>query len=253
MENDLQKASLWKRISAAIFDGMLTALVAVGIAFLLSLVFDYDGQNEKLNAAYNRYETEYGVTFNITSEQYEAMTEEETANYDAAYEALIADEEAISTYNMVINLILLMTSVGILMGIVVMEFVVPLFFKNGQTLGKKIFGLCLMRTDGVKVNNMQLFARTVLGKFAIETMIPAYILILLYMGAADMFSLLLLASILIAQLIILAVTRNNSLIHDLLAGTVVVDYASQKIFTSTEDLIAYQKRVAAERAARQTY
>ena len=127
------------------------------------------------------------------------------------------------------------------------------FFKNGQTLCKKIFGLCLMRTDGVKVNNMQLFARTVLGKFAIETMIPAYILILLYMGAADMFSLLLLASILIAQLIILAVTRNNSLIHDLLAGTVVVDYASQKIFTSTEDLIAYQKRVAAERAARQTY
>ena len=89
MENDLQKASLWKRISAAIFDGMLTALVAVGIAFLLSLVFDYDGQNEKLNAAYNRYETEYGVTFNITSEQYEAMTEEETANYDAAYEALM--------------------------------------------------------------------------------------------------------------------------------------------------------------------
>ena len=48
-------------------------------------------------------------------------------------------------------------------------------------------------------------------------------------------------------------TRNHSLLHDLMAGTVVVDYASQKIFQSTEDLIAYQKKIAAERAARQDY
>lgn len=253
MENDLQKASIWKRISAAIFDGMLIALVAVGVAFLLSLVFDFDGQYEKMNAAYEKYETQYGTTFQITAEQYEAMTEEEVANYNAAYEALVSDEEAMQAYNMVINLMLLMTSLGILAGIVVMEFVIPLLFKNGQTLGKKIFGLCLMRTDGVKVNNMQLFARTILGKFAIETMIPVYILILLFMNAADIFSLLLLASVVIAQVVIVAVTRNNSLIHDLLAGTVVVDYASQKIFTSTQDLIEYQKRVAAERAARQKY
>ena len=253
MENDLQKASIWKRISAAIFDGMLIALVAVGVAFLLSLAFDFDGQYEKLNAAYAKYEAQYDTTFQVTAEQYEAMTEEELANYNAAYEALVSDEEAIQAYNMVINLMLLMTSVGILAGIVVMEFVIPLVFKNGQTLGKKIFGLCLMRTDGVRMNNMQLFARTVLGKFAIETMIPVYILILLYMNAADIFSLLLLASVVIAQVVIVTVTRNNSLIHDLLAGTVVVDYASQKIFTSTQDLIEYQKRVAAERAARQKY
>lgn len=253
MEHDLQKASLWKRISAGIFDGMLTAMIAVGIAFLLSLVFDYDGHNTQMNEAYNKYETQYGVTFAISAEQYAAMTEEERANYDAAYEALIADEEAMQTYSLVVNLMLLMTSVGILLGIVVMEFIVPLCFGNGQSLGKKIFGLCLMRTDGVKLNTMQLFVRTVLGKFTIETMIPVYILLLVFFGAADMFNLLLLAAIAIAQVIIIAVTRNNALIHDLLAGTVVVDYASQRIFTSTQELIEYQKRVAAERAARETY
>lgn len=253
MEHDLQKASLWKRISAGIFDGMLTAMLAVGIAFLLSLVFNYDGHNAQMNAAYNKYETQYGVTFDISAEQYTAMTEEERASYDAAYEALIADEEAMQTYSLVVNLMLMMTSVGILLGIVLMEFVVPLCFGNGQTLGKKIFGLCLMRTDSVKLNTMQLFTRTVLGKFAIETMIPVYILLLVFFGSADLFSLLLLAAIAIAQVIIIAVTRNNSLLHDLLAGTVVVDYASQRIFTSTQDLIEYQKRVAAERAAREKY
>lgn len=48
-------------------------------------------------------------------------------------------------------------------------------------------------------------------------------------------------------------TRTNSALHDLLAGTVVVDIGSQMVFRTTEDLIAYQKKVAAERAARQTY
>lgn len=253
MEQDLQKGSLWKRIAAAIFDGMLTAMIAVGIAFLLSLALDYDGHNARMNAAYEKYETQYGVTFEITAEQYAAMTEEEQVNFQSAYDALVADEEAMYEYNMVINLMLLMTSVGILMGIVVMEFVVPLCFGNGQTLGKKIFGLCLMRTDGVKLNTLQLFTRTVLGKFAIETMIPVYILLLLFMGAADIFNLLLLVAIVLAQVIIVVVTRNNSLLHDLLAGTVVVDYASQRIFTSTQDLIEHQKRVAAERAAREKY
>ena len=76
MEQDLQKGSLWKRIAAAIFDGMLTAMIAVGIAFLLSLALDYDGHNARMNAAYEKYETQYGVTFEITAEQYAAMTGE---------------------------------------------------------------------------------------------------------------------------------------------------------------------------------
>ena len=45
----------------------------------------------------------------------------------------------------------------------------------------------------------------------------------------------------------------SCLLHDLMTGTVVADYGSQKIFKSTEDLIAYQKMLAADRARRQTY
>ena len=55
------------------------------------------------------------------------------------------------------------------------------------------------------------------------------------------------------NLILLVANKNHAMIHDLLAGTVVVDYASQRIFRSTDELIEYQKKIAAERAARQTY
>ena len=39
----LQKANLGKRIIAAIFDGILVSILAVGVAALLSLAFGYNG------------------------------------------------------------------------------------------------------------------------------------------------------------------------------------------------------------------
>lgn len=249
---DLQKASSWKRIAAWILDIILLCVLAVGAAYLLSGVLGYDAYDQKLQAAYDRYEKQYGVTFHIDQTDYEAMTDAERANFDAAYDALNADTEAIHAYNMIVNLSLLLTTLGILLAMLVLEFAVPLMLKNGQTIGKKCFSLGVVRTDGVKMNTLQLFTRTFLGKYTIETMIPVYIVQMLFWGSMDATGFLLLA-LLIAQVICIAVTRTNSAIHDLLAGTVVVDIASQKVFESTQDLIDYTKRIHAERAQRQDY
>lgn len=253
MGYDIQKAGMWKRIAAWMLDAILLSVLAVGFAYLLSTMLGYDVYGNTLDAAYARYETEYGVVFDITQEAYQAMTDAERLNYDAAYGALIADQDAMYAYNMMINLTLIVTTGGILLGIMLWEFMIPMWLGNGQTLGKKAFGLGLIREDGVKLNNMQLFARTLLGKFTIETMIPVYILLMLFWGTIDLTGTLILAALLLGQAVCVGMTRNNSAIHDLLAGTVVVDLSSQTIFHSREDLIEYQKRVAAERAARQIY
>ncbi len=253
MEQELQKASLWKRIAAGIFDLILIAVLATGFGWLLSTVLNYDGYNDTLEAAYARYESQYGVTFQITQEEYLALEDSQKQNYDAAYEALTADQEAMHAYSMAVNLMLVITTASILLAILCMCFVVPLILGNGQTVGKKIFALCLMRTDGVKVNNLQLFARVILGQFAVETMIPVYVAFMVFWGTVDIFGLLLVAVLLIAQCVCMATTKTNSLLHDLMAGTVVVDFGSQRIFRTTEDLIAHKKQVAADRAARQPY
>ena len=253
MSNELQKAGMWKRIAAWMFDGILLSVLVVGIGVLLSWLLGYDGYSASLEAGYARYEAEYGVVFEITQEQYQAMTEPEQKNYDAAYDALIADRQVLYDYNMVINLSLVITTLAILLGLLIWEFFIPLWLGHGQTLGKRIFGLCLVRNDGVKMNTMQLFARTILGKFTIETMIPVYILLMLYFGTMDVTGTMILFALLLAQIICLAATKSNSAIHDLVAGTVVVDKESQTIFRTTEDLIAWQKKVAAERAARAPY
>ena len=253
MVYDLQKAGLWKRIAAWMFDGILTTILAVGFGVLLSMLLGYDAYSQTLDDAYARYETEYGIVFDISQEEYAAMTQEQAASYNAAYDALIGDMEAMHAYNMVISLMLVITSIGILLAVLLWEFMIPLWLGNGQTLGKKIFSLCLVRSDGVKLNGLQLFARTVLGKYAVETMIPVFILMMLFWGTVGLGGTLALFALALAQLLCVALSRTNSAIHDFLAGTVVVDITSQMIFRTTEDLIAYKKRIAAEQAARQVY
>ena len=253
MVYDLQKAGLWKRIAAWMFDSILVGILAVGFALLLSLILGYDGYSQSVEAAYAKYEQEYGVVFDVTQEEYLAMSEEAQQSYDTAYEALIADPDLLYNYNMTMNLTMIITSVGILLAVLLWEFVIPLWLGNGQTVGKKIFSLCLVRNDGVKVNTMQLFTRSILGKYTVEIMVPVCIVLMLYWGITGLPGTLCLLVLGAAQMLCLIISRNNCAIHDLLAGTAVVDITSQMIFRNTEELIAFKQRVAADQAARQPY
>jgi uncharacterized RDD family membrane protein YckC len=253
MTTDLQKASLSKRIAAGILDTMLLCVLAVGFMSILFNLLNYSDHREDLNRSYEYYETQYGVSFDLTQEDFDAMTEAEKEKLDAAYQALINDDDAMYTYNLLINLTLLITTFGILLATIVLEFVVPLWLKNGQTVGKKVFSLGVMRIDGVQITPVQLFVRTILGKFTVETMIPVYIIIMMFFNSVGIFGTGVLLILLVGQAVSMIVTRTNSMLHDLIGGTVAVDIASQKIFRNTDDLIDYQKKIAAERAARQDY
>ena len=253
MLTDLQKASFGKRIIAAIFDGILLSVLAVGLAALLSLAFGTDNYVSNLSDLSSKYESDYGVEFQITAEDYNALTEAEKENWHAADKAFGEDPKAQYSYNMLINLTILIVTFSILPAVLVIEFAVPLIFGNGQTLGKKIFGIAIMNTEGVKVNNIQLFARAVLGKFAIEIMIPLSIIFMICFNMIGISGIIILFAILVLEIICLCVTRTNSPIHDLLANTVAVDMASQRIFESREELIEYTKARHAEAAAKATY
>lgn len=250
---DLQKASVMKRMAAWLLDTILVCVLAVGFMVLLSLILRYDHHYDTLQNHYDRYEQQYSVELEITQEEYDAMTQPQRENYDAAYAALIADETVVSTYNMVLSLSLVIATASILLAVMTMEFIVPLFLKNGRTVGKLAFSLGVMRVDGVKASPMQLFIRSLLGKYTIETMIPVYILLMFFWNAMDITGTIVLFGLALLELVCVIVNPNNALIHDLMAGTVVVDISSQKIFNSTDELIEYTKRIAAERAKKQDY
>jgi uncharacterized RDD family membrane protein YckC len=244
---DLQKASMWKRISAFLFDAILLVIAAAGAAFLLSAVLGYDKHNTALEEAYAKYEAEYGVIFDVSQEEYMQLSAEKQAAWNEAYQALIKDNNAMYSYNMVINLTLVISSLAILFAYLALEFFIPVKFGNGQTLGKKIFGVAVMRTDGVKVTAPLLFIRTILGKFTIETMIPVLICVMIFFNMIGIVGILILGLILLLQIILMITTHTNSCIHDLLAKTVAVDMQSQLIFETEEEMIAYKNKVYAEK------
>lgn len=253
MVTDLQKASFGKRIIAAIFDGILLSILAVGLAAVLALATGYNGYIEEISNISTKYEKKYNVEFQISEEEYNNLTETEQETWQTANKEFGEDQDAQKCYGMIINLSMLILSISVLLSVIVIEFIVPIMFGNGQTLGKKIFGIGVMHVDGIKISNVQLFARSVLGKFAIELMIPLSIVLMVLLNSIGIVSIGILFVILVIEVISLISTRTNALIHDLLAGTVTVDITSQRIFENSEQLLEYKKKIEAERAARADY
>lgn len=250
---DLQKASLLKRISAAVLDLILLCIMAVGVASVMSGLLDYDSNYETLDACYEKYGQQFGISMDITEAEYNAMSEADQQRYLDAVAAMNADEEALTAYNMLIYLSLIIMSVAVFLAYLVLEFAVPMLFGNGQTVGKKVFSIAVMKTSGVKLNNVSLFVRTILGKFTIETMVPLLLIMMMFWGSIGIVGPVVILGILIIEIVLMITSHTNSTIHDTLAQTVAVDLHSQLIFGSESELMDYKKRAHEEMVRKQTY
>lgn len=251
---DLQKANVWKRISAYLFDAILLCILAVGFAALLSFALGYDGHQNTLNEKYVQIGEEYGVDFHMSATEFEALDDAGKEQYQNAVKKLYGDSEFMYAYSMIINLTFIILIFGVLFAFLIIEFAVPMFFKNGQTLGKKIFGIAVMRVDGVKISGPILFTRAILGKYTIETMLPIIFVLLVVFGSSfGLAALVALAAIFLTNIVMLIVTKNNYAIHDMISNTVTVDFASQMIFESPEALLEYKKKIHAEEVENKKY
>lgn len=253
MGYDIQKAGILRRFSAGLLDGILLLVFICGIAWGTGEIVDLQGASAAVSVFYDEYAEKYDVDFSLSESEMATWPSEDQARYEAAIEAMNNDEEAVYALMEFMSLCLMVISVSVLAGHLLLEFLVPLLFKNGQTVGKKIFGIALMRKDGVMVNPFVMFVRSILGKCTIEIMVPIAILFALFMGIGGMIGLILLFALIVAQIVLLFFHPNNAIIHDLLACTVEVDLSSQLIFSSTEAMLDYQKQRAAEKAERADY
>lgn len=240
---DLQKANIWKRISAWMLDAVVLGLAAVLAALALSALTGYDGLNADYASKIQDLDENWGISHSVTKDEFEALAPEARTLYLSVA----------ASYRRLMSCVVLITSLSLLAAHLLLEFAVPLALGDGRTLGKKIFGIALMRTDGVRVGAVCLFVRTVLGKYAIETMVPAIMLLMIFGGMIGIAGPLVVLGLGALQVALLLATRRNQLVHDLLADTVAVDFASQRIFETEDDALEFKKAAAAEAAARQTY
>ncbi len=253
MSETIQRASLLKRAAAYLLDLILLSILVVGIASLLSLALHYDATMDRLNGYYDQYAAEYGIDFNIGTAEYEALSAQEQKVYEDAISAMNTDEGAVASYNKVFNTTVLIATVSVLASYLLLEFLIPLLLKNGQTVGKKIFSLGLCRENCVRVTTMQLFVRTILGKCTVGTMIPVMVFISVIFGSPSIVSLIVLFAIALSQALMVSFDTNHRTIQDRMAGTVLVDLPSQMVFDSEEHLLEYIKERHKEQVNEQPY
>ena len=84
-------------------------------------------------------------------------------------------------------------------------------------------------------------------------MVPLLILIGIGFSLVDITGVIVMAIIVITNIAMIIATRTNSPIHDMLANTVAVDMASQLIFNTPEEVLAYKQRVHAEMVDKSEY
>ena len=255
---DLQKGSLLKRASAFLLDGILLVILVTGFAFAFSAIFHYNYYSDIYDEGLDRYSEQFGIDLlNIPEES--ALTEEQKAAYEAALNAMNSDLEMIKAFNTMISIIIMEISLAIILAFMVLEFILPLILKNGQTIGKKIFGLGVMRTNGVRIRGVSLFIRTFLGKCIIETMLPVLMFMMMIfsywniMASVGIFGPVVIIVLLIAQVLLVFWTKKHTMIHDLLSDCVVVDLGSQMIFDSEQARVEYITKKDAEEATRSPY
>ena len=236
---DLQKASLLKRFSAFLLDMILLCTIAVGFALLVSVIVDFDGYAQKMRDA-EQVCIDAGIdTKTITREQYDELSAELKKLYNDYDQSIMV----------CFSLIVTEVSIGLFMAFMLCEFVVPLLLKNGRTVGKKVFNIGVMQINGIRVRAVSVFVRGMLGKYAIETMVPLLLLTFFFIITHELFLLIVFVAIVILQVVLFFATKTYSFIHDVLSSTVVVDLATQMIFETPDDLVAYKEQVHQQQVA----
>lgn len=269
---DVQKASVTKRFAAFLLDIILIACLAVGFMALVAVICKYDTHyktyttivTDTQKQVIEEYKTSHGVDLGISKEDYDKLTAQEQEKFNiAAKEAgeelnkrLMQNETYVKESMLVLSFTLMMTTIGIFLSVFVLEFVFPLIFKNGQTIGKKVFSIAVMHTNGVRVRPFSMFVRAILGMYVFEIMVPVLVGIMMFFNILNIIiGTCVLVAILILQIAVFISTRNTtkSFLHDLMARTVVVDLSSQMIFDSEEERLEFVKAEQRELEERNAY
>ena len=276
---EIRKATVFKRIAAFIFDALIFVILWSGVFILsesLSVGFKEASQlyTEKCLEHNLSHEvetsdgvkgtqvwvveeflkSEYAPTECLIPEDAETNNLEISDSCMQAYEnfmkknneAFGKDEVAVKAYSDVLLYRLSFFSIATLTSSLILNFALPLIFKNGQTVGKKILHIAVLSNNGIRIKNWQVFARAILGGFAIELM-P----IMLYLAAPGAFSYALTLAVVVAivNLFLFMLTKNRTMIHDFIAGSIVINLDTTVVIDSLDER---KQRIEEERLARES-
>ena len=113
--------------------------------------------------------------------------------------------------------------------------IIPLCFKDGQTLGKCIMHLCLVNKHGYKVEKWRLIPRALL-----PTIFAVIILALLGISLSTVF---VMGVFILVSFLLSIFTHEHKSLYDLVSGALVVDQRNSNIYKDEAEMIEHEKEL----------
>ena len=223
------KANLGNRFAAFIMDVILYLVLFTGVLYLCGVISSLNEYQDILNAEYIKIG--YKV-FDEVKQEY-VFINENNANFDAVYNLYI-NSEIIKEYKPKVDMIVMnIPLISIVITSLILELIVPLFLKNGQTVGMKCFKVALLSKTNIAISLNQLFVRFIFGKVVLMKAIPYLCLFFAFFNpAGGLFGLVMLIAIYIGNLVLIFASKNKTNISDMLVSVFQVDY-TQTVFYKT--------------------
>lgn len=125
--------------------------------------------------------------------------------------------------------------IAIFVTFMIFYFLIPLCFKNGETIGKKVMHTCLVNKLGYQYSRLQLIPRFLFPTFLIIAVI--------FITGFSIWSLLITSVAFLASYIFAIFSKNNRAFHDIFAGTLVVDARESTWFKNAEEEEKTQREI----------
>ena len=123
--------------------------------------------------------------------------------------------------------------VAIIFTMLIFYFVLPMIFKDGETLGKLIMHICLVNKLGYKYPKSGLIIRF---------LIPASVVaILLLFTGLSLLSIIIFSVIVLISYLLTIFTKEHKAIHDYLAGSLVIDKRESTFFKDYSEEEKFEK------------
>ena len=238
-----KKATWFKRILAFLLDVILFAVLVSGMMLLLSFVLGYQRDLELLEEKY----IQYGIYVLNNSGTYEFCT---TVNNEAcldAWEAFNLDAEACAYYDSTAIKTIPILIGGIFFSELILDFIVPLFIKNGRTIGMFCLGIAYLDTKDIQITSIQLFIHFLFGKFLVVSALPVFFFLMHFFNLWPNYGLLVCLGILLVNVLMKFFTPKRMGIADSIGKMYLIDNESQVYCKTVEELSALKAKEAREK------
>lgn len=232
-----------KRIAAWIVDFIIVIVLATGFAFLTSLIYHYDDYYNtyiEKQIQYELYVEADEGTLTFQGKNYVLYSSLDGHNDELLKEREMAcgnDEEFKFANHKVLMGQIIIPITGAFASLLVCEFILPLCFKHGRTIGLFFFGIGYVTEEDIDVKIKNVFIRFLFGKFIVDVFIPFTGILLVIMNTGyGIIGLVCLLGIPIANIVLLLSSKDKRGIHDFIARMKPCDNTCQIYIKTTEEL-----------------